>query len=73
MKKFESGVKWYTTGQAVVDIYFPEDDICCKWCPFCRSESDLGRFWCRLNNKMIYNPFTGIGDNCPIDFESEEK
>lgn len=73
MKQFENGVKWYTKGIAEIEINFPENDVTCKWCPFCRSESDLGRFWCRLNNAMLYNPYGGIGEKCPIKFESEEK
>lgn len=73
MKDFKNGVKWYATGTAEINVHFPEGDICCKWCPFCRSESDLGRFWCRLTHNMIYNPYVDISENCPIKFESEEK
>ncbi len=72
MRTFKNGVSWYTSGIAKVKINFPEDDICCKWCPFCRSENDLERFWCRLTNRMIYNPYIGLSDDCPIEFESEE-
>lgn len=71
MKKFENGVKFYSMGQANINVAFPEDDICCNWCQFCRAESDLKRFRCRLTNEMIYNPFVGISSKCPLSFESE--
>lgn len=72
MKSFKNGVSWYTDGKAVVDIHFPENDVCCSWCPFCRSENDLNRFWCRLTNTMLYNPFVNIASNCPIEFTRKE-
>lgn len=71
MKSFKNGVSWYTRGTAIVDVHFPEDDVCCSWCPFCRAENDLGRFWCRLTNQMIYNPYTERDDDCPIILENE--
>ena len=43
-KNFDNGVSFYTHGTATIDIYFPENDVRCIWCPFCRSEADLNRF-----------------------------
>lgn len=71
IKKFENGVLRYTTGQALLSVSFPEDEIMCQWCKFCRSEDSLNRFWCRLTNEMIYNPYAGIGSKCPIEFKEE--
>ena len=71
MKNFESGVKFYTSGKATVKINFPENEVKCHWCPFCRAEEALKRHWCRLTNDIIYNPESGLGDNCPIIFEKE--
>ena len=69
---FENGVKFYTTGQAVINVPFPENEIRCGYCAFCRPEADLKRFWCRLTNKMIYNPYAGfLPEWCPIKFEKE--
>ena len=66
-KSFEKGVSYYTHGTASIDIYFPEIDVRCVWCPFCRSEADLGRFWCRLVNHMVYNPnYAELPEFCPI-------
>ncbi len=71
-QEFESGVRYYTTGIAQVKINFPEGEVCCRWCPFCRSEESLKRYWCRLTNEMIYNPYAGIGGCCPVEFEGKE-
>ena len=72
-KSFESGVSFYTEGKIELSVFFPENDVRCKWCPFCRAEESLGRFWCRLTNKMIYNPnFNGLPDGCPITIKKEE-
>ena len=71
MSRFEGGVKYYTTGKAVVVVSFPEDDIKCQWCQFCRGETDLKRYRCRLTNKIIYNPFIGLDDQCPVKFKEE--
>ena len=72
-KNFENGVSFYTEGKIELSVFFPEGDVRCKWCRFCRAEESLGRFWCRLTNKMIYNPnFNGLPDGCPITIKKEE-
>ena len=68
-KDFPNGVSYYTSGKAVIPVHFPEDKVCCQYCMFCRTESELNRFWCRLTNEMIYNPAAGIRDSCPVVFE----
>ena len=73
-KSFEKGVSYYTHGTANIDIYFPENDVRCAWCPFCRSESDLRRFWCRITNHMVYNPdCPGLPEFCPIQIKDKEE
>lgn len=73
-KSFDKGVSYYTHGTATIDIYFPENDVRCVWCPFCRSESDLGRFWCRLVNRMVYNPnYAELPEFCPIKINKEKE
>lgn len=73
MKEFESGVRFYTKGRAEITVNFPEKEVKCKWCPFCRAEQTLGRYWCRLTNKMLYNPESyELGQDCPLIFGSDE-
>lgn len=71
-QKFESGVRYYTTVVLQIKINFPEDDVCCHWCPYCFEEKGLNRNWCRLTNEMLYNPYAGIGERCPVKFEEKE-
>lgn len=73
-KVFDKGVSYYTEGKAEISIYFPENDVCCVWCPFCRSEAELRRFWCRLTNHMVYNPnYAELPDFCPITISNNER
>lgn len=73
MARFDKGIAYYTTGKVVLEVGFPEDVVCCQYCKFCRIESELKRFWCRLTNEMIYDPFSPYrGKKCPIVFDEEE-
>ena len=74
MREFETGVSWYQKGTAEIEVSFPEGEARCQWCPFCRSEDGMKRFWCRLTNEMIYNPFSNErGRKCPIKLEEKKK
>lgn len=75
MKKFENGVGWYTHAKIGTIINFPEDNICCQYCQFCRAEKELGRYWCRLTNDMIYCPESRVlPDTCPLyDFWDDKE
>ena len=74
MGKFDNGVSYYTDGFAIIPVHFPEDEVKCKWCPFCRAESELGRYWCRLVNRQVYEPkMDGLPEFCPIQFPTEYK
>ncbi len=73
MAKFENGIRFYTTATAIVTVHFPENEVKCAYCPWCRSENELKRFWCRINNEMIYDPFLPIlPKRCPLRFEADE-
>lgn len=69
---FEKGVRYYTKGTVTLRVAFPERQICCRWCPWCRSEKEVGRHWCRLTNEMLYN-IDFRGDNCPVEVEGMEE
>lgn len=70
MKEFENGVSFYGTYKAEIEISFPEDEICCRWCKYCFPEKELSRHRCRLTNEILYNPYVigVVGDECPIKF-----
>lgn len=72
-RKFENRVRYYSRGRTELTVYFPEDEIKCRYCPFCRAEEALGRFWCRLTNDMIYNPYSELGDKCPLEITKNQE
>lgn len=69
---FANGVKFYTVGRAEVTVAFPERDVSCRWCPFCRIETkELQRYKCYLREqKFIANPDAfGLPDFCPLELD----
>ena len=61
MKQFAGGVSYYT--RASVQIGFPEDDICCHWCPFLASAYKLDREFCKKTGEILLAPKSTIGFN----------
>lgn len=67
MKDFSRGVKYYSGG--MVQISFPEDDICCQWCPMLGYESKVDRAYCKRTGEYLPSPKFTIGNQCPITFD----
>ena len=65
MKQFHNGVSYYTRG--TVDVGFPEDDVCCHWCPLMTRDPNL-RDVCGKTGEILLAPKHTIGINCPIRF-----
>ena len=70
MKQFRSGVSYYTFG--MVCVHFPEDDLCCAWCPLMTSDVTK-RERCNLTGEILLAPKDTIGIHCPIKFEKENE
>lgn len=68
MKQFDKGVSYYT--KATADIGFPEDDICCHWCPLMTRDPNL-RDICSKTGEILLAPKNTIGFNCPLIFNKE--
>lgn len=66
MKDFSRGVSFYTFG--VLEVGFPEDDICCHWCPLLGIEARLERPYCKKTGEILVNTKFGVGTNCPVRF-----
>ena len=65
MSRFDKGVTSYTVCNLDMNIYFPEDEIKCKWCPFVNHYDSLDRDRCQLTSEILYTKeFTGR--NCPL-------
>lgn len=71
-KRFENGVQWYTRGQVVLDIGFPENWVCCRFCPYVRSTQGGIRHECVLTGDVLYD-VDGRGDGCPIKELKEDE
>lgn len=68
MKEFRNGVSYYT--RASVQVGFPEDDVCCHWCPIMTRDPNL-RDVCGKTGEILLAPKHTIGMNCPLNFEKE--
>lgn len=71
---FDSGVKSYITGYAVVEVSFPVDwrdnpDISCKQCKF--FSRSTGR--CNLTQEVSEYPDKFVGSHCPLIIKEIEK
>lgn len=64
-------VEYYTKGQAVINVFYPENDVSCHWCPFWRSEDSLKRSRCLITNEILYKPLTSTGQKCPVVIQEE--
>jgi len=71
MKDFRNGVRFYT--KATVEIGFPEEDVCCHWCPFLAADYKLDREACKKTGEILLAPKHAIGFNCPLKFDEENK
>lgn len=69
MKEFRNGVSYYT--KATVEIGFPEDDVCCHWCPLMTRDPNL-RDICGRTGEILLAPKYAVGFNCPLKFSKEE-
>lgn len=69
MKPFDKGVRYYT--KATVEIGFPEDDVCCHWCPLMTRDPNL-RDICSKTGEILLAAKHCIGVNCPLRFENKE-
>lgn len=69
MRDFSRGVSYYT--KATAEIGFPENDVCCHWCPFLASDYKLDREVCKKTGEILLAPKHTIGFNCPLNFKKE--
>ena len=72
MSRFESGVKSYIKGRALVEVNFPVDlrgnaDISCSQCFFFREASKR----CGLTGLVSQYPGKYVGDSCPLEMVEE--
>ena len=69
--RFDKGVGYYTSGELHLNVFFPEDEVACQWCPFLQYDRGLDRYSCSLTNRILYSRFC-IPEECPIVFPVKE-
>lgn len=72
MANFDSGVKSYIKGRAVVEVTFPVDwkgnaDVSCYQCKFFSRNTGM----CQLTKTISEYPQNYVGSNCPLEIETE--
>lgn len=69
----ETCVHYYTTGTATVAVHFPNGLTVCQWCSYIQYRDGLKRHQCALTGEFLPYPFDGMGNECPITFDKEDK
>ena len=72
MGRFDKGVSYYTVGECEIQVFFPEDEVRCKWCPFLKHYDGMNRDKCGLTDEILIS--TEItGRKCPLVILKEAK
>ena len=73
MNRRLNGCTVYTTASYVYTASFPEGNVCCDLCDFCRSENAGTRFRCSATGEILpyHNKSTGL--RCPLNFNDEKE
>lgn len=73
MANFDKGVDFYTFADLETRQGFPENEVKCRWCRYCKEEFGLKRHICINTHEMLYSIDTR-GQECPlINFRKVEK
>jgi len=75
MGRFDKGIQNYTACDLTMTVWFPEDEVKCRWCPFITHYDSIDRDKCFLTQEILYSrDFTGL--HCPLkvinNIDSEE-
>lgn len=68
MPRFDKGVSYYT--RARVPVYFPEDAVCCRYCPMMRADAAGARHVCVMTG-LILPTLDTTPTGCPIKIDQE--
>ena len=70
MARFDRGVTSFTLCNLDIDVFFPEDEVKCKWCPFIVHYDGLDRDKCSITNQILYTR-ESTGPRCPLTIMSK--
>lgn len=68
MDDFPRGVSYYT--MTTVDIGFPEDRVCCDYCPMLET---YARKQCRRTGEYLMDTRVTVGFYCPLVVKNKEE
>jgi hypothetical protein len=71
-KRYETGVNFFTCANLDMNVFFPEDEVKCKWCRFLQHNDGLDRDKCGLTNEILVSREI-IGIHCPLTIMNEVK
>ena len=72
MGRYDRGVSSYTVCNLDIDVYFPEDEFKCKYCPFIKHYDSLDRDKCCITEEILYSrEITGM--RCPLTVMNQVK
>jgi DNA-binding XRE family transcriptional regulator len=64
----------YEKGVATVPVFFPDGNVCCKYCRFCKCDERYRRFSCTLTAPEAWVLDIGARQEfCPLKFVGEDK
>ena len=70
----KNGVSYHTKAEVTMTVSFPEDRVCCRYCPLCVKDPDnYGRFVCFDTREILVYPEITIGSQCKAKIRTEEK
>lgn len=65
----DHGVEFYVTATETIAVHFPNGDLSCQWCPFCKHKTAHGntRVICVKTYESLNEIYsTGRGSDCPL-------
>lgn len=65
MGRFDGGVAWYTRGVATIELAYPEDAVCCRYCPYMRADAGGARHKCVLTDHVLFG-LDWRPEDCPV-------
>lgn len=66
---YPDGIKGYETFYVTKSVYFPKNDVKCKFCRFCIYDRNRGGYTCVLTDEILYAIDKGVGIGCPLEKE----
>ena len=69
----KNGVSFYRKGTILIEVNFPDGDVCCAYCFFCRSKTvnSHTRVVCTRSYEELHDVNSRVGEDCILKFESE--